>query len=185
MVEEWRDIEGFEGIYQVSSFGRVRGLDRYVRQKNKYGSMMDVFIRGVIIKPFNVNSGYSYVFLKRRKEHLSFGIHRLVAKAFIPNPNGLRYVNHKDENKKNNHVDNLEWCTCQYNNTYGSVKERQVANLPTKKAVIQMAISGEVIAEYPTIKAAARAVGASSICISRCCRGKIQTSQGFRWAYKQ
>lgn len=101
-MEEWKDVVGFEGIYQVSSTGIVRRTD------NNY-----------IKKPSESRNGYMFVDLNHKEKRKHGYIHRLVAEAFIPNPNNLPAVNHKDENKTNNNVDNLEWCTYKYNNNYG------------------------------------------------------------------
>lgn len=104
-MEEWKDIIGFEGFYQVSNFGKVRNC-----------------VTGKILKPGLQGKGYYSVTLKRK----GYKVHRLVAIAFIPNPNNLPIVNHKDENKLNNNADNLEWCDNRYNCNYGTGVERQL-----------------------------------------------------------
>lgn len=123
MNEVWKDIEGYEGKYQVSNLGRVRGLDR----KNSMGKT----VKGRILKPRKTHAGYLRAHLCRDDRY----IHRLVAEAFIPNPNNLPQINHKDEDKANNSVDNLEWCTCEYNLSYGSredYKKRFAKNTMSK-----------------------------------------------------
>jgi hypothetical protein len=110
-LEIWKDIDGYKGYYQISSFGHVKNI-----------------ITGNILKPSKSKSGYLHITLcyKKKKDLL---IHRLVALAFIPNPNKYRYVNHKDENKENNNVNNLEWCTVAYNNSYGTrLKKASMTN---------------------------------------------------------
>ena len=108
-MEVWKAIDGYEGVYEVSNHGRVRSLDRY--------DSMGRFRPGKILKQcYDGQGNYVHVNLCGK----STNVHRLVAKAFIPNPNGYSEVNHIDEDKTNNHVMNLEWCTHQYNNTYGS-----------------------------------------------------------------
>ena len=104
--EEWRDIEGYEGIYQVSNYGRVKSVKR-----------------GIILKTFE-RKGYPAVTLSKDGVGRSYSVHRLVGEAFIPNPDNLPYINHKDETRDNNHVSNLEWCTASYNNTYGTKIKR-------------------------------------------------------------
>lgn len=108
--EIWKDIQGYEGLYQVSTLGRVRSLDRLI--KSRYGNFRK--ITGKIIKPNKIWSGYLRISLwKQQVEYKS--LHRLVAETFIPNPQNLPCVNHKDEVKSNNSVSNLEWCTWRYN----------------------------------------------------------------------
>lgn len=116
MIEEWRPVPGYEGLYEVSSYGRVRSLDRYV--KTCYGSYR--LHKGKVLSPGIRPDGYLVVSLQYRM----FRVHRLVAEAFIPNPDNLPQVNHKDEDKSNNRFDNLEWCDSKYNNNYGTARIR-------------------------------------------------------------
>ena len=119
MTEEWRDIKGYEGYYQVSNLGRVRSVDRYCAC---WSSVR--FVKGALknVRPHN---GYLVVDLSLNGKSKTISVHRLVAQAFIPNTDNLPQVNHKDENKQNNCVDNLEWCTCEYNIKYGTRLQRQ------------------------------------------------------------
>ena len=107
-IEIWKDIQGYEGLYQVSNLGRVRSLN-YKKTKTVK-----------ILKLTSNTKGYLQLILHKNGEISSRKVHRLVAEAFIPNPDGLPQVNHKDENKQNNCVDNLEWCTNYYNAWYGT-----------------------------------------------------------------
>lgn len=128
MTEEWRDIKGYEGLYQVSNFGRVRSLDRFKIQVSKSGNSYRAYCPGRILQQSyrSKTAKYLRVNLYRLagngiKSHgVSFMVHQLVADAFIPNPNNLPEVNHRDENKENNRADNLEWCTTKYNCNYGN-----------------------------------------------------------------
>lgn len=122
--EEWLDIKGHETAYQISSFGRIRSKARYVERKD--GKRL--YKKPQIIKDCSINSGYKMVRL-HDKDGVTHKVlvHRLVAEHFIPNPNGLEQVNHKDENKHNNNAQNLEWCTREYNNRYGTSQERRKA----------------------------------------------------------
>ena len=120
MVEIWKDVPGYEGIYVVSSFGRVRSLQR--TRKGSYGSIMVVNER--ILNHKIDKDGYHIVTLSKEGKTKCIGVHRLVAQAFLPNPDNLPQINHKNEDKSNNFVDNLEWCTVKYNNTYGTRIER-------------------------------------------------------------
>lgn len=111
--EIWKDIQGYEGLYQVSNLGNVKNkIQPYLKQEKIY-------------KKFSNSNGYLFVGLRKDKKRKFKYIHRLVAEAFIPNPNNLPQINHKDENKQNNCVNNLEWCTNKYNQNYGTIKERK------------------------------------------------------------
>jgi hypothetical protein len=118
-MEEWRDIKGYEGLYQVSNLGRVKSLSRTI-ERSKYGS---IFVSEKILST-NSTKGYLYVSLCKCGKQKRVRVHRLVAEAFIPNQDNLPEVNHKDENKENNAVSNLEWCTNKYNCNYGTGRER-------------------------------------------------------------
>lgn len=123
--EIWKDIKGYKGYYQVSNLGRVKSLDRYSidRRGGKH------FLKGIILTPY-LCKGYLRICLHVNGKQKQLAVHRLVAEAFIPNPNNYPQINHKDENKTNNTVDNLEWCTAKYNNNYGTRLERiKAANI--------------------------------------------------------
>lgn len=118
MNEVWKDIKGYEGSYQVSSIGRVRSLDRLITHMNM-GIIRKHLYKGKILKPILEPDGYLSVSLyKKGSSTKKFRIHRLVCESFISNPNNYPIINHKDENKTNNMVENLEWCDYSYNNTY-------------------------------------------------------------------
>lgn len=116
MKEEWRDIKDYYGYYQVSNFGRVRGVDRITEN--------NIPIKSSLLRPYKNHSGHLRVRLTKKSVGKKFLVHRLVAQAFIPNPQNFPIINHKDENPSNNKVDNLEWCTIKYNNNYGSYKKK-------------------------------------------------------------
>ena len=111
-MEIWKDITGYEELYQISNYGRVRSLDRY--------DSMGRFKEGIMLKTYDNGNGYKKITLYKNGLCKTFSVHRLVAIAFIPNDNNLPQINHKDENPSNNHVDNLEWCTNEYNSNYGN-----------------------------------------------------------------
>lgn len=120
MQEVWKDVVGYEGFYQVSNLGNVRSVTRIV--KTKRGQKL---LHGMPIRASKSHSTkYLYVNLNRDGKLRRCTIHRLVAEAFIPNPNNLPQVNHKDEIRDNNEVSNLEWCTNVYNSNYGTKNER-------------------------------------------------------------
>ena len=129
--EEWKDVIGFEGAYQVSNLGRVRSLDRVIDYINN-GTPTKMKIFGRILKLTPDHEGYLRVSLKFGKKVKLAGVHRLVAQAFIPNPNNLPCVNHKDYQRDNNRVDNLEWCSVEYNNHYSENESRRPHSMYTK-----------------------------------------------------
>ena len=180
MEEIWKPIKGFDS-YEVSNMGRVRSVDRYVQGGTV--RMQTMFFKGEMKALRKRKDGYMDVKLWEKggaNNYKRFLVHRLVAEAFIPNPNNLKLINHKNEDKTDNRVENLEWCTKTYNNTYGSRKGR-IMNMDEVKKVAQMDMDGNVIATYPTIAEAARSVGCSKATISYACSGTIKTAFGYRW----
>lgn len=181
--EVWKDIEGYEGLYQVSNFGRVRSLDRYVNHpKGK------VLKKSKIISPGINKHNYKYVTLSKSNNKKTFRVHRLVAEAFIPNPLNLPCVNHKDEDKTNNHVDNLEWCTYEYNINYGTRTERHKNTIiPKKNPVLQLDLDGNIVNEFESLTEAYEKTGFYKTNISRVCKNlpKYKTYKGFKWKYKE
>ena len=126
-----KPVLGYEGYYEVDQFGRVFSVCRTVHV-NDNGRIYDKPIRGKILKQTNHSEGYKTVALTKNGETKQEYVHRIVAAAFIPNPDNLPAVNHKDEDKTNNFVDNLEWCTTSYNNTYGTKTKRQAEKVKGK-----------------------------------------------------
>ena len=116
MEEIWKDIEGYEGLYEVSSYGRVRSLGQFVN--HNYGGY--AYRKGRLLKPGLGSRGYLSVTLSKNGIQKQYTVHRLVAQAFIENPDNLPQVNHKDEDRTNNNVTNLEWCDAKYNVNYGN-----------------------------------------------------------------
>ena len=114
-IEVWKTIKDYPD-YMVSNTGKVKSLDRYLKQPKSGFRKKE----GRILSPMINKKGYPYVHLSKDGKSVSKRIHRLVAEAFIPNPDNLPIVNHKDEDKTNNHVSNLEWCTNKYNSNYGN-----------------------------------------------------------------
>ncbi len=182
-MEIWKDIEGFEGRYQVSNLGRVKSLNYHHEH------------RIAILKNRLNRSGYYEVVLCKNNTMKSFKVHRLVAIAFIPNPHNLPCVNHKDENKLNNFVwvnddgtidlekSNLEWCTHKYNTNYGTCQERKAAkminNTSRSKAVAQYTLDWQLVGKYPSQCEAARQTGIPHKLISQNCCGESKTCHGF------
>lgn len=194
--EIWKDITDFEGLYQVSNLGRVRSLGI-----NKYH-------KGKILKQFFDGKGnYLFVGLHKDKKVKQINVHRLVASMFVPNPNNLPCVNHKDENKTNNRSDNLEWCTIKYNSNYGNAKKNMIdsrirnndiseiirkikltkiknKSYSCEKPVIQYSLDGVFIRGYASSTEAEKITGISRGGIQRCCIGKYKQARGYIWKYK-
>ena len=184
MEEEiWKEVAGYEGRYEVSNIGRVRCIPRDVEQLNKYRTVSIVHHAGKIISQRANRLGYMIVNLHPdRKTLKTHAVHQLVAKAFIPNPNGYIYVNHKDENKANNRVENLEWCDAKYNSNYGTGKWRNASK--NKKPVAKYDTEGNLIATYAGIKEAAKDSTVSWQMISACLtRPNIRTAGGYVYKY--
>ena len=170
MEEEiWKDIPGYDGIYQVSNLGRVKSIPRVVQFGNRERITQEKFL-----KPCNNGSGYYYVSLGAGVENRRY-IHRLVAEAFIPNPDNLPEVNHIDENPVNNSVYNLEWCDRAYNLNYGTRIEK------LRKPVDQLDDYGNVIKIWESITDAENYYQVTHIW--ECCAGKRGKCAGFRWRY--
>ena len=130
MIEEiWRPVVGYEGLYEVSNTGQVRSLDRYVKNNHSYR-----LHKGKVLSLLKNEYGYIQVVLSCNGKHNTITVHRLVAQAFILNPNNLPEVNHKDEDKTNNSVENLEWCTAKYNSNYGTRNIRRRETLIKKES---------------------------------------------------
>lgn len=181
-MEVWKDIEGYEG-YQVSNLGNARSLDRMVG--GPFGSKR--FAKGRILKLHCQKTGYLTIDLcNEGKKPIKRPIHRLVAEAFIPNPNNLPMINHRNEVKTDNRVENLEWCDAKYNNNYGTVKERiAITNTNGKKSkrVLQYTKDGKFIKEWPSVGEVTRQTGYSQGTVSKCCRGEQKIYKGYIWRY--
>ena len=169
MKEIWKDILGYEGLYQVSNFGRVKSLKRKWVIKDK------------ILKPTKNRNGYIMIILCKKSMRKNILLHRLVAEAFLPNPHNLPQVNHKDEQKNNNVVTNLEWCDAKYNNCYGTKLNRY--SLKRSKPVLQYTLDGEFVREWASTMECGRN-GFQQGNIIRCCIGKYKQHKGFIWKFK-
>lgn len=181
--EIWKPVVGWEGLYEVSSHGRIRSLNRVII--NKSGGKQS-FV-GRILRPARDRYGYNRVVLSKEGTSYNRIVHRLVAQAFIPNPNNLPEVNHKDEDKTNNIPENLEWCSNKYNVNYGTGLARRMVsqrNHPNEsKAVRQFSKKGVVIADYPSIKEAVRRTGVKAETISKSCRGLQKFCHTYYWRF--
>ena len=165
-MEIWKDIIGFEGHYQVSNKGKIRSI-----KNNKIKEL----------KPYKEikRCGYLSVYLRLPGQKFTKKVHRLVAEAFIPNPNGFPEVNHIDENKENNCVENLEWCTGEYNLCYGTRLKR--ISESNKMKVAQYSLNGELLEIFNSQGEAAEKTNSTQGGISDCIRGRIKTHNGYIW----
>lgn len=191
MTEEWRDVVGYEGLYQVSNTGKVY---------SKY--------RDLLLKQNDNGRGYMTVELCKKGKHSRVYVHRLVSLMFIPQESGKYQVNHIDENKKNNHYSNLQWVTALENMRYGTRQQRTTANTDFSKRqfdyvarnvkvdfsaiarmkwkpVIQYSLSGEVLDEWDSICLIEQTMNFQRQNIIACCKGRRKTAHGYKWAYKE
>ena len=173
MEEIWKPVIGWEGFYEVSNLGNVRR------------------VTGRILKQQKIARGYMGVTLsdyKDRRKSRRY-VHQLVAEVFIGNPERLHDINHKNEIKDDNRVENLEYCSRVYNSNYGTIAKRKREKMyeNTKHRfpdVLQYDINGNLIATYSTAGEASRATGFSQFSICRCCRGERKTYKNYIWKYK-
>lgn len=166
--EVWKPVVGYEGLYEVSNIGRVRSINFHKSGKAK------------VMRPSFNTWGYLIVDLRKNNKRHSYTVHRLVALAFIPNPDNLPEINHKNEIKYDNTVENLEWCTRKYNINYGTGNERR----GRRKSIVQLDNNGNVVRKWESGFAASRYYQICRANIYNCLHGKQKTSKGFVWKYE-
>ena len=172
--EIWKDVKGYEGLYQVSNMGKVKSLGRMAASKN--GSKQ--YRKERILNPRVTNSGYLLVSLYKGSDNVKqFYVHRLVCETFNENPENKPCVNHIDENKSNNEASNLEWCTVAENINYGTRTAR------TSKPVGQYARDGRLIKVWQSTMEVQRQLGFDQGTISKAALGKLKTAYGYVWKY--
>ena len=164
-TEQWKNIEGYEGLYQVSDDGRIRNS------------------KGKMLKNVKNSWGYLQVGLHKDGKQVTKYIHRLVAEAFLPNPNNLPEVNHKDETPTNNQVSNLEWCDSKYNINYGTRNQRS-AEKQSKRVDQIDKVTGEVVRQWASTWECHRN-GFDHGAVAACARGERKTHKGYVWKYLQ
>lgn len=201
MCEVWREVSGYEGLYDVSNFGNIRS-----RNYRTWGITKN-------LTPKINNKGYLYVFLTKNKECKCKLVHRLVAEAFLENKAGLPIVNHRDANPFNNNVENLEWCTQSYNVDYyiinhsnrerrkksGEIRKDQLPVYTNKYKVkktgrtnrrhnieiVQLSVDDEVIGIFKNARDVVHVKGYNEFSITECCDGRRKTAYGYKWRYAQ
>ena len=184
--EVWKDVVGFEGLYRVSDKGKVHSVARKDSIGRKCGGRM--------LTPRYDKDGYLRVTLHKNGKHKTRFIHRLVAGAFVPNPNGYSEINHRDENKVNNYANNLEWCTREYNNNHGTRSERS-GQAQSKKVKAINIETNEVITFNSTVEVGLKGYDRGGV--AKACRGVYKgragklvggdgrTYKGYRWSYEE
>lgn len=214
MIQEeyWKDIIinniDYTGLYQVSNLGNVRSLDRYLQDTT--GRRKLFFVKGIIIKQTKTHKGYYTVMLSKDNIRKKYFVHRLVATMFIDNPDNLQQVNHMDECKTNNNVNNLEWCTNDYNAHYGThyqriqektqgrkrsklqvdfMRKQQIIKSWRIKTIQQFDINNNLLNEFDCINDAKRYLNKNynkkGLHIAECCKGTRNICDGFIWKYKE
>ena len=180
MAEEiWKDVEGYEGLYQVSNLGRVKSLSKNWCHKKE-----------IILIPRKINSGYVFTTLFKNGKSKNITIHRLVAKAFIPNPLKKEQVNHINGIKTDNRIENLEWCTREENKIHALITKGELiksggrnGNLKTAKKVKVINLKTDEVLIFESVSAGARHVQVDSSSACKCAKGKIRNIGGYRFEY--
>lgn len=177
MKEVWKDVVGYEGLYEVSDLGNVRSTKR--------GNLKNLYLK-------SHNRGYLQVELFKDGKSKMLMVHRIVAQAFIKNADGFPQVNHKDENKTNNRVDNLEWCTGSYNicayyknhpDFFKNRKSVQKRKRRIGKAINQYTLDGDFVASWSDSREVEIQNKWSAWSIQECCRGNRKKAYGYTWQY--
>ena len=186
-MEEWKDIKGFEGLYKVSNYGNIMSVERYVNTCHK-----DVMrlIPNRLLVPHKTKTGYLKVWLYRNGKKKKYSVHRLVAMAFIDNPENKPCVNHIDNNRENNNVNNLEWCTYKENSQWAEIQGRReftkewrekISATRKTKPVIGIDDEGNEIF-FAKVRDVIKE-GFDPKAIIRCCKGLQHKSKGYTWKY--
>lgn len=178
MNEIWREIKNFEGLYQVSNYGRVKSLARTV--KGLFDSV--IYKEEQLLKLQKYPNGYNYVGLCKNGVVKNYLVHRLVAEAFIENSNNLPQVNHINECITDNRAENLEWVSAKTNANWGT-RNNRVAEKHSI-SILQLSVNGDIMKEWDSGAEVEKVLGYKRTNICACCKGKAKTAYGFKWCYK-
>lgn len=182
-TEEWKEVEGYEKSYLISSFGRIASKDKIVTQKNCWGRMQSRVYKGKMLKQIFNKYGYASIELNQQGKPFTTFIHRLVAKAFIPNPENKPCVNHLFGNKLDNRFFMLEWVTYSENMIHAVNTGLYPIEGKSKfsKPILQFSMQGDFIKRWHCVQQIKRELGLSIGCIASCARGERPTAHGFKW----
>ena len=179
-IEIWKDIPNYEGIYQASNLGRIKSLERIDVRGHR--------VKEKILKPSRDRYGYYQVILCKNSKLKAYRVHRLVWSAFNGQIPENMQVNHINEIKSDNRLENLNLMTCKENINYGTGIERRVKkriNGKCSKPVLQFTLDNILIKEYPSIKQVERETGFAQGNICNCCKGRYKQAYGYKWKYKE
>lgn len=177
-IEEWRDIKGYEGLYQVSNLGKVRSLDRYVN----YNDGTIHLHKGRMLDPIEIKDKYLGVCLSKNNKRNIRSIHRLVMKTFLPNPDNLPQVNHINTCKWDNAIWNLEWCDAKKNNNNPFTIAKRINGKLSRK-INQYTLDGELVKTWCSMAEIKRTLNYEPSAICLCCKNRKKTYKGFKWQY--
>lgn len=166
-IEVWKDIPKFEGLYQASNLGKIKSLPKLVNNRFK-----DISKAERILKPSKAKNGYLRVVLVKNGAKKYMSVHRLIAITFLPNNFGLEQVNHKNKNKEDNRVENLEWCTSKYNTRYSVAKK-----------IEQYDLDGKYIKTWNCIRDVENELSIKNNNLNHCLKNKNKTAGGYIWRY--
>lgn len=175
VIEEWKDIKGYEGLYMISNLGRIKSINYHNENREE------------LMKLITVNGGYLKIGLYKNGKHKRYFVHRLVAEAFIPNTDNKPHIDHINTLRSDNRVENLRWCTRQenINNPLTLVKfqQKMLGNGCNNKPIVQLSTDNLLLGVYKSITTAAKQLGYNNGYIGQCCNGKRTKIYGFKWKY--
>lgn len=174
-------LNGYKGLYMVSNTGKIKALPKFHKTNKDYSSIGYMQKEKILSVYYDKKSGYGRIGLTKNGKTNRKYIHRLVAEAFIPNPENKSEVNHIDENKENNNIENLEWCDRKYNNNYGN--RNKYVSKKLSKSIIQKDLNNNIIKIWDSISDVGKELEISTSHISSCCNKKRHTTGGFRWEF--